>query len=100
MFVFKANWKANIGSSCLKPSTTGFSRFAECRLHSAKASLHSANSLPSVTLGKHHSAKLPTAQWSLPSVGFRALGKDFAESLGTRQNSHVAPSWAGTLPSA
>ena len=42
--------------------TTGFSRFAECRLHSAKASLHSANSLPSVTLGKHHSTKLPTAQ--------------------------------------
>ena len=30
-------------------------------------------------LGKHHSAKPPTAQWSLPSVGFRALGKDFAE---------------------
>ena len=62
--------------------TTGFTGFAECRLHSAKASLHSANSLPSVTLDKRHSAKPPTAKGSLPSVGFRALGKDFAESLG------------------
>ena len=65
-----------------------------------KASLHSANSLPSVTLGKRHSTKPPTAKGSLPSVGFRALDKDFAESLGTRQSSHVAPPWAGTLPSA
>ena len=32
--------------------TTGFTGFAECRLHSAKTSLHSANFLPSVTLGK------------------------------------------------
>ena len=81
-------------------TTTGFTGFAECRLHSAKASLHSANSLPSVTLGKRHSAKPPSAKGSLPSVGFRALGKDFAESLGTRQSSHVAPPRAGTLPSA
>ena len=43
-------------------ATTGFTGFAECRLHSAKASLPSANSLPSVTLGKRHSAKtLPRA---------------------------------------
>ena len=83
-----------------KDLTTGFTGFAECRLHSAKASLHSANSLPSVTPGKHHSAKPPTAQWSLPSVGFRALGKDFAESLGTRHRSHVVRPWAASLPSA
>ena len=44
-----------------------------------------------VTLGKRHSAKPPTAKGFLPSVGFRALGKDFAESLGTRQSNHVAP---------
>ena len=74
-------------------NTTGFTGFAECRLHSAKASLHSANSLPSVTLGKRHSAKPPTAKGSLPSVGFRALGKDFVESLDTRHRSHVAGPW-------
>ena len=62
-------------SCCDQAYTTGFTGFAECRLHSAKAGLCSANSLPSVTLGKHHSAKPPTAQWSLSSVGFRALGK-------------------------
>ena len=73
------------------PLTTGFTSFAECRLHSANASLHSANSLPSVTLGKRHSAKPPMAKGSLPSVEFWALGKDFAERLGTRQSSHVAP---------
>ena len=40
-----------------------------------------------VTLGKHHSAKPPTAQWSLPSVGFRALGIGATwQDPGTRQN--------------
>jgi hypothetical protein len=56
------------------PFTTGIAFFAECLRHSAKAILHSAKALPSVTLGKEHSAK-----GSLPSAFFRTLGKDFAE---------------------
>ena len=71
--------------------TTGFPNFAECQLHSAKDRLHSAKYLPSVTLGKRHSAKNPTAMRTLPSVVSRALGKGFAECPGTRQISHVAP---------
>jgi len=55
--------------------TTGLPNFAECPLHSAKDRFHSAKSLPSVTLGKRHSAKDPTAMLTLPSVGLRALGK-------------------------
>ena len=57
--------------------TTGFTGFAECQLHSAKARLHSAKALPSVL----HSAKPLAAKGALPSAGFRALGKGFAESL-------------------
>ena len=72
--------------------TTGLPNFAECRLHSAKDRSYSAKSL--------HSAKTLTAMLTLPSVGFRALGKGFAECLDTRQSSHVAPPWAGALPSA
>ncbi|TVU09937.1 hypothetical protein EJB05_43436, partial [Eragrostis curvula] len=37
-------------------ATTGNPMFAECRMHSAKAKTHSAKSLPSVTLGKDHTA--------------------------------------------
>jgi hypothetical protein len=51
----------------------------------AKAILHSAKALPSVTLGKKHSAK-----GSLPSAFFRTLGKDFAEcqkALGKEKHS-------------
>ena len=56
--------------------------------------------LPSVTLGKRHSAKDPTAMLTLPSVGLRALGKHFvAECPDTRQSIYVAPPWSGTLPS-
>ena len=89
---------------CYMRITTGFSRFAECRLHSAKDSLHSANSLPSVTLGKHHSAKPPTAQWSLPSVGFRALGigatwRDPGRHLCRVPNGRHSAKWV-VLPSA
>ena len=36
--------------------TTGYSRFAECQGHSANAQKHSANTLPSVTLGIQHTA--------------------------------------------
>jgi len=39
--------------------TTGFLLFAECQMHSAKPGKHSVKSLPSVTLGKDHSVKLP-----------------------------------------
>ena len=39
----------------------------------------SAKALPSVTLGKEHSAKISSAKSSLPSAFFRTLGKDFAE---------------------
>jgi hypothetical protein len=35
------------------PDTTGHNSFAECLRHSAKPRKHSANTLPSVTLGKH-----------------------------------------------
>jgi hypothetical protein len=71
-------------------STTGIAFFAECLIHSAKAILHSAKHLPSVTLGKEHSAKISSAKGSLPSVFFRTLGKDFAEcqkALGKEKHS-------------
>jgi hypothetical protein len=35
--------------------------------------------LPSVTLGKEHTAKKLSAKRPLPSVFYRALGKGFAE---------------------
>ena len=47
-------------------NTTGLPDFAECQLHSAKACLHSAKPLPSVTLGKAHSAKPLTGKGALP----------------------------------
>jgi hypothetical protein len=58
--------------------------------HSAKTILHSAKALPSVTLGKEHSAKISSAKGSLPSAFFRTLGKDFAEcqkALGKEKHS-------------
>ena len=36
--------------------TTGYSSFAVCHRHSAKTKKHSAKALPSVTLGKPHTA--------------------------------------------
>jgi hypothetical protein len=59
--------------------TIGHSSFAECRRHSAKAILHSAKALPSVTLGKERSANCTSATASLPSTFCRALDKEFAE---------------------
>jgi hypothetical protein len=50
-----------------------------CLKHTAKAILHSANALPSVTPGKERSANCTSAKASLPSTFCRALGKDFAE---------------------
>jgi hypothetical protein len=60
-------------------STTGHSSFVECLRHSANPRKHSANTLPSVTLGKERSANCTSATASLPSTFCRALGKEFAE---------------------
>jgi hypothetical protein len=59
--------------------TIGFRPFAECLGHSAKPRLHSARALPSVTLGKGHSAAILSAKTSLPNAFCQALGKGFAE---------------------
>jgi hypothetical protein len=72
--------------------TTGIAFFAECLRHSAKAILHSAKALPSVTLGKEHSTNISSAKGSLPSAFFRTVGKgkDFAEcqkALGKEKHS-------------
>jgi hypothetical protein len=66
--------------------TTGISSFAVCLRHTAKAILHSANALPSVTLGKERSANCTSATASLPSTFCRvaecqmALGKEKSPS--------------------
>jgi hypothetical protein len=55
-----------------------------------QAILHSVKDLPSVTLGKEHSAKISSAKGSLLSAFFRTLGKDFAEcqkALGKEKHS-------------
>ena len=44
-------------SKSYRQDTTRFKFFAECLRHSAKAILHSAKALPSVALGKAHTAK-------------------------------------------
>jgi hypothetical protein len=41
----------------IRTTTTGIAFFAECLRHSAKAILHSAKPLPSVTLGKNFIGK-------------------------------------------
>ena len=51
-------------------STTGSEAFAECQKHLAKALLHSAKGLPSVTLGKAHSVNPVTAKETLLSAFF------------------------------
>jgi uncharacterized membrane-anchored protein YitT (DUF2179 family) len=50
------------------PCTTGHSSFAECHRYSAKAILHSAKALPSVTLDKERSTNCTSATASLPSA--------------------------------
>jgi hypothetical protein len=60
--------------------TTGISFFAVCSKHTAKAILHSAKALPSVTLGKERSANCTSATASLPSTFCRALGKEKSPS--------------------
>ena len=61
-------------------TTTRNSRFAVCHRHLAKPKKHSAKDLSSVTLDKQHMASTVPANGSLPSVFYRPLGKDFAES--------------------
>ena len=48
--------------------TTGMPRFAVCPRHMAKPKKHSAKPLPSVTLGKRHSAYTESLNLSLPSA--------------------------------
>ena len=64
--------------------TTGNSRFVACHMHSAKPKKHSAKDLPSITLNKQHITSTVPANGSLPSVFYRALGKDFVESWNRR----------------
>ena len=66
--------------------TTGGGLFAECLLHSAKAALHSAKSLPSVTLGKEPPSNPLPVKAALPSAKFRALVKDLTPSAEDRRN--------------
>src|SRR5687768_1272994 len=54
--------------------TTGITFFVDCLRHSAKAILHSAKPLPSVTLGKHFIGKGFFAEYF-----FWTLDKDFTE---------------------
>jgi hypothetical protein len=70
-------WRAR--TQCLG-ITTGISSFAVCLRHTAKANLHSANALPSVTLGKERSVNCTSATASLPSTICRALGKEKSPS--------------------
>ena len=77
--------------------TTGIVFFIKCLRHSAKAILHSAKSLPSVTLGKHFIGKGFFADYF-----FRTLGKDFTEcrkAPGKEKHSANILSANGSLPS-
>jgi hypothetical protein len=56
-------------------NTTGHNSFVECLRHSAKPRKHSANTLPSVTLGKERSANCTSATASLPSTFCRAFAE-------------------------
>ena len=64
-----SNWLLNA------VDTTGGGFFAECLRHSAKADIHSAKPLPSVTLGKGRSVNSLSAKTSLPSANM-TLGKE------------------------
>ena len=54
-------------------------RFVVCPRHTVKPKKYSAKALSSVTLGKQHMAYTVTAKVYLPSIFYRALGKDVAE---------------------
>ena len=53
--VFEAD--TMLGGVWARAITTGFRRFAGCRMHPAKATLHSAKPLPGAELGKEPPAK-------------------------------------------
>jgi len=53
--------------------TTGLRLFAECLWHSANPHIHSTKPLPSVTLGKDHSAKPVTSIASTIPFAFQGL---------------------------
>jgi hypothetical protein len=76
--------------------TTGISSFVVCSKHTAKAILHSAKALPSVTLGKERSANCTSATASLSSTFCRALGKVGKEKSPSRRQVTVTD----PLPSA
>jgi hypothetical protein len=81
---------AGIERCAAAASTTGIAFFAECLRHSANAILHSAKPLPSVTLGKEHSANISSAKGSLSSTFFGHSAKTFAEcqkALGKEKHS-------------
>ena len=70
--------------------TTRNSDFAMYHMHSAKTKKHSAKALPSVTLGKQHTASIVSENSYLPSVFYRALGKWFVSvKFDTRQKKVV-----------
>jgi hypothetical protein len=71
--------------------TTGIGFFAEYLKHSAKVGKHSANALPSVTLGKESSMNCTSATASLLSTFYRALDKDFAECYSVLGKEKVLP---------
>jgi hypothetical protein len=62
--------RTGVGARPRMWTTTGIAFFAECLRHSANAILHSAKSLPSVTLGKKYSANILSANGSLSSTFF------------------------------
>lgn len=67
-----------INPSSIGSSTTGLCLFAVCQGHTAKAGLHSAKCLPSVTHGKQLTANNGRQRASLPCATSRAHGKHFA----------------------
>lgn len=60
--------------------TTGKTLFSGYPKYSAKAKINSVKALPSVTFGKNGLDYPWPAKGGMPSVGTRALRKDFAEN--------------------
>ena len=80
--------------------TTGGGFFVECLRHSAKADIHSAKPLPSVTLGKGRSVNSLSAKTALPSALYRALGKGFTECQSDTWQRKVAVTASATVTAA
>jgi len=81
--------------SGLSNITTGLPVFAECQLHSAKAGLHSAKTLPSVTLSKEHSAKHLTAKGLCRVPNGKHSAKQ-TDVIAVAHDEHVR--WIGRVP--